>query len=214
MPELPILPDKGYPAVEGISAQDLSGCCARFDACLDYGESASDVGEARASLEAPGREVPGRRVPGRRVPGKEGLLQVHRLLFAGRTEAGRLRESEVAGVFPGQDCPGPQFLERSLDNFEQWLAADSFNEIHPIEQTALTLTRLVDIWPFEFGNRTAATVFSSLFLTRAGYPPFLVLPDQVGDFDESLARAIRMETAPLVKTISECIERELVRVRK
>jgi len=46
--------------------------------------------------------------------------------------------------------------------------AESLAEIHPIEKAALVLTRVVDIWPFEFGNLTAAIVLSNAFLKLAG----------------------------------------------
>lgn len=201
MGELPIFRDHPFPVLQGISEGEVAQCRIRFDTCLDLGESASNVGEARARLEAAG------------VPRRAELLEIHRNLFAGRPGSGVLRESEVEAVFAGQDCPPARFLERSLENFDRWLVADSFSEIHPIEQAALTMTRLVDIWPFEFGNRTAATVFSSFFLSRAGYPPFLVLPEEMAEFDQILSAAIRMQTAPLVQTIYRCIERELGRVR-
>ena len=196
MPDLPIFGDNRYPPVEQITGEALAACLARFDSALDYGESASEVGRARASLVA---------------ADGEGLLRVHRILFRGREGSGQLRASQAVPVFEGQDCPGPQFIGRSLENLEQWLGADSFGEIHPIEQAALTLTRLVDIWPFEFGNRSASAVFSSFFLTRSGYPPFLVLPEQLAEFDEALSAAIRMQTAPLVALVTRCIRRELER---
>ena len=33
----------------------------------------------------------------------------------------------------------PQFIDRSLDNFFNWLTAESLAEIHPIEKAALVL---------------------------------------------------------------------------
>jgi hypothetical protein len=36
-----------------------------------------------------------------------------------------------------------------------------------------------------------------------------VLPDQISEFDDILAAAIRMDTAPLVRAIFRCLEREL-----
>ena len=112
-------------------------------------------------------------------------------------------------MFEGQDCPEPKFIDRALDNFERWLLADSFLEIHAIEQAALALTRVVDIWPFEFGNRTSAVIFANFFLFQAGYPPFAVLPGQEDAFADALSAAIRMQTEPLVGSIYTSIIREL-----
>jgi len=73
----------------------------------------------------------------------------------------------------------------------------------------LALTRLVDIWPFEFGNRTTAIVFANSFLLRAGYPPFFVLQTQLAEFEEVMSHAILMQTESLVLAIYKCMEREL-----
>jgi hypothetical protein len=204
MPEdLPLYPHAAtrgshpFPALERAGGIDLDPCFERFDALLDHAEGASNVGAARGAMGE----------------GKSDLLEIHRRLFEGRAGAGSLRRSSIAGPFPGQDCPEPRFIERSLDNLERWIAADSFAEIHPIEQAALALTRVLDIWPFDYGNRTAGVVFSNHFVTRSGYPPYFVLPEHRDEFDRILADAIRMQTEPLVRAIYRCIERELDRVR-
>lgn len=173
---------------------DLSASLARFDAMLDLAEGNVPAGPARAAITD--ATVPA-------------LFEAHRALFPDLEGSGVLRVSGVSGVFPGQDCPEPEHLSHSLRNLEHWLTAESFLEIHPIEQAALSLTRLVDIWPFETGNRTAAVVFSNQFLLRAGLPPFFVLRDQVAELDEILAQAVRMQTEPLVRAIYRCLEREL-----
>ena len=181
-------------ALDRVRGLDLPSCFDRFDSLLDHGEGARNVPKARAAMTE---------------PGKKGLLAIHSALFEGQSGAGQLRGSTVAGVFKGQDCPEPQFIERSLDNFATWLTVDSFEEIHPVEQAALVLTRLMDIWPFEFGNRTATVVFANFFLVRAGYPPFFVLPAELEQFEQALSEAIRMQTQPLVGAIYKSILREV-----
>ena len=203
--DLPIYSDamsggaKRFEALDRVRGLDLSSCFDRFDSLLDHGEGVRNVPRARAAM---------------REPGKKGLLAIHSALFEGQSGAGQLRGSTVAALFKGQDCPEPQFIERSLDNFAPWLSADSFEEIHPVEQAALVLTRLIDIWPFEFGNRTATVVFANFFLVRVGYPPFFVLPDQFGQFEQALSEAIRMQTQPLVGAIYKSILREVDLVAK
>ena len=198
--DLPIVPDVDFrrthrfPDLEGIAKLDLTPSLERFDAAISQRAGIGDVSRARSVMTE---------------PGKSGLIQIHRLLFQPRPCAGQLRQSAVPAIFSGQDCPDPEFVDRALANFERWLSADSFLEIHPIEQAGLVLTRVADIWPFDFGNRTTALVFASFFLIRAGYPPFVVLPGQEDSFAEALSAAIRMQTEPLVAAIYKSIIREL-----
>ena len=200
MDELPIYSDmlrRGpdpFADLKNLEEVDLTTCWERFDRLIDLGESASDVKHARESLTAPTKEV---------------LLRLHERMFSGREGAGALRGSVTTAMFRGQDCPEPEFVDRSLDNFERWLTADSFMEIHPVLQAALVLTRLVDIWPFEFGNRTTAVVFCNHFLAEAHLPPFFILPENVEEFDRVLEPAITMQTQPLVTSIYESMQREL-----
>ncbi len=204
MTDLPIHSDsmfrggRPFPALDGIRPGEVEGCLDRFDRSLDHGEGAANAAAALGGL----REF-----------SKSGLLGLHGVLFEGRAGAGRLRTAAHPAVFPGQDCPEPRFVEPALDNFEAWLGVESVAELHAVERAALALTRLIDIWPFDFGNRTASVVFANGFLLKAGYPPFFVLPEQLEEFDEVLSRAIMMQTGPLVGAIYRCMERELDRVR-
>jgi Fic family protein len=198
--DLPTRPDlmfrggQSFATLERARGLDLSESLARFDSMLDLGEGNVPAGPARAVITEATVSA---------------LLNAHRALFPDSEGSGTLRVAGVSGVFSGQDCPEPEHLPHSLRNLEHWLTAESFLEIHPIEQAALSLTRLVDIWPFEAGNRTAAVVFSNQFLLRAGLPPFFVLGEQVAELDEILAQAVRMQTEPLVRAIYRCLEREL-----
>jgi hypothetical protein len=144
--DLPIYPGPGpdfrrshrFPDLDRIANLNLEPSLERFDAAISGRGGIGDVAQARSVMTD---------------PGKSGLLQIHRLLFHPRPGAGHLRQLIVPAIFSGQDCPKPEFIGRALDNFERWLSADSFLEIHAIEQAGLVLTRLVDIWPFDFGNR-------------------------------------------------------------
>jgi hypothetical protein len=135
---------------------------------------------------------------------KAGLLQIHSIVFDGV-----LRQQAMKPLFRGQDCPDPEFIDRSLDNFSNWLTAESVAEIHPIERTALVLTRVVDIWPFAAGNLTAAIIFANTGLQQAGLPPFFVLPAHKKEFTTVIAQAITIETQPLINAIYKTIKREL-----
>ena len=198
--ELPIYSDSifrsadPFPALARIREGDVSRCLERFDRRLDHGEDALGIGAALMGIGG---------------MTKRDILDLHRKLFEGRPGAGELRTSRIAASFRGQDCPEPEFLNQSLDNFEEWFSVEALTELHPIQQAALALTRLVDIWPFEFGNRTTAIVFANFFLCRAGYPPFFVLQEQIQEFEEVMSEAIMMQTESLVGAIYKCMEREL-----
>ncbi len=136
---------------------------------------------------------------------KAELLAAHEILFG----SGQLRTSAIAGRFRGQDCPEPEFIDRSLDNFFHWMSAESMAEIHPIEKAVIVFTRIVDIWPFATGNLTTALVFANAYLNRAGLPPFFVQPEHLPEFEKIVQQAIAIETQPLVNAIHRTIKREL-----
>jgi hypothetical protein len=153
-------------------------------------EGAVSVAEARAILTN---------------PSKEALLRAHQFLFG----FGQLRQTLIAGRYRGQDCPEPEHIERSLDNFFNWMSAESVADIHPIEKAALVLTRIVDIWPFERGNLTTSVVLANAFLAQAGLPPFFVLPEHMSEFDKIVGQAVTIETQPLVNAIYRTLKQEM-----
>jgi Fic family protein len=136
---------------------------------------------------------------------KSGLLQIHSTLFNG----GALRQAPMKPMYRGQDCPDPEFIDRSLDNFVKWLSAASISEIHPIERAALLLTRIVDIWPFDSGNLSVAIMFANISLRNAGLAPFFVLPQHKKEFNTVIAQAMSIETQLLVNAIYKTIKREM-----
>jgi len=140
-----------------------------------------------------------------RTTSKAGLIEMHAIVFSDAA----LRRNSMKPLFRGQDCPDPQFIDRSLDNFFNWLTAESVAEIHPIERAALLLTRIADIWPFESGNLTMAIMLANMVLRDAGLPPFFVLPEHKREFNTVVAQAMTIETQPLVNAIYKTIKREL-----
>jgi len=178
---------------------DLSEAWARSDELLAQLEGATSVAAARSSIQS---------------STKSELLKVHSLLFQGRPGAGQFRSLEIPPLYRGQDCAPPQFIERSIDNLEVWLAADSFKEIHPIERCALTVTRIVDIWPFEFGNLTTAIVFANRALQESGLAPFFVLPEHKAEFEKVVASSMIIEMQPLINAIYQTVKREMTQIGK
>jgi Fic family protein len=183
-----------FAELERLKGRDTTAVWKKADNHIQQMEGAAHAAEARAAVTA---------------LSKQGLLQMHGILFRGRAGAGELRINPAKPLYRGHDCPDPQFIDRSLDNFFHWLTAESITEIHPIERAALVLTRVVDIWPFEFGNITLAIMSANLVLRDAGLSPFFVLPEHAKEFNIVLTQAMSIETQPLVNAIFGTIKREM-----
>ena len=183
-----------FAGLEKLKGGDAGAVWEKSDNCIGQMEGAADVGRARQAFQE---------------PAKTGLIELHSTLFSGRKGAGELRQTAIKPLYRGHDCPEPQFIDRSLDNFFNWMTAESLSEIHTIEKSALVLTRIVDIWPFEYGNLTVAIMLANVFLRDAGLTPFFVLPKDVKEFNTAVARAMSIETQPLVNAIFKTIKREM-----
>jgi hypothetical protein len=168
---------------------DTSSIWEKSDAFIEQLEGGANVRIARETV---------------REATKEGLIEIHRIIFSGE-----LRQRAIKPLFRGQDCPDPEFIERSLENFFRWLSAESVEEIHSIERAALGLVRIVDIWPFQTGNLTVALMLGNTILGQSGLPPFFVLPEHKREFTTIIGQAMTIETQPLVNAIYTTIKREL-----
>jgi fido (protein-threonine AMPylation protein) len=175
--------------LERLKGIDTTAVWEKADAFLEQLEGGTNVRQARQEVQQ---------------VAKSGLLRIHSIVFGGT-----LREKSMNPLFRGQDCPEPQFIDRSLDNFFNWLSAESVAEIHPVERAALVLTRIVDIWPFDTGNLTDAIMVANIGLGRAGFAPFFVLPEHKKEFNTVIAQAMSIETQPLVNAIYRTIKREM-----
>ena len=201
MPEdLPIYSDSmlrtrlQFAGLEPLKDRDVNTAWLKSDKNLERVEGAANIGQARQMVN----ELT-----------KAGLLQMHAIVFKERAGAGELRHGAIKPRYRGQDCPAPQFIERSLDNFFKWLTAESMAEIHPIERAALVLTRVADIWPFEFGNLTMSIVAANFVLRDASFAPFYVRREHAKEFETVIAQAMTIETQPLVNAIYNTIKREM-----
>jgi fido (protein-threonine AMPylation protein) len=175
--------------LERLKGIDTTAVWEKADAFLEQLEGGTNVRQARQEVQQ---------------VAKSGLLRIHSIVFGGT-----LREKSMNPLFRGQDCPEPQFIDRSLDNFFNWLSAESVAEIHPVERAALVLTRIVDIWPFDTGNLTDAIMVANIGLGHAGFAPFFVLPEHKKEFNTVIAQAMSIETQPLVNAIYRTIKREM-----
>jgi fido (protein-threonine AMPylation protein) len=201
MPEdLPIYSDSmlrtrlQFADLERLKGVDTAAVWEKSDTFIEEFEGAVNVRQVRETIQ----EIT-----------KPNLLQAHAMLFSGREDAGVWRHTSIKPLYRGQDCPDPQFIEHSIDNFLTWLTAESVSEIHPIERAALVLTRITDIWPFQFGNLTIALIAANVCLRRAGLTPFFFDPAHAKEFNTTVAQAMAIETQPLVNAIYNIVKREM-----
>jgi Fic family protein len=180
--------------LERLKGIDTTAAWNKSDAFIEQFEGAMNVRKARETIQELTRP---------------NLLQAHAIVFNGRENAGVLRHRSLKPLYRGQDCPDPEFIERSIDNFLAWLTAESVSEVHPIERAALILTRLADIWPFEFGNLTIALIAANVCLGQAGLAPFFFAPEHAKEFNTAVAQALTIETQPLVNAIYKAVKREM-----
>lgn len=197
--EIPLRTGLQFAQLERLKGPDISPVLPQADAWISALEGATGATAARESLTA---------------VSKDALLRAHALLFPDRPSAGRWRNTALKPLYRGQDCAPPEFIERSVENLMSWLAAESFTQIHPIEQCALVMTRIIDIWPFEFGNLTVAIILGNLSLRNAGLTPFFVLPEHRAEFEKATAQAMTIDMQPLINAIYRTVKKEMEALAK
>lgn len=204
--DLPIYPDTPlrtglqFAALDSLKGRnDAAEVWQRADRVLADLEGATGFGAGRAAL---------------RGISKEEFLSAHARAFSERAGAGELRKTDIKPIYRGQDCVPPEFIERSLENFTTWTNADSFGQIHAIERCALTITRIVDIWPFEYGNQTMALLFGNLALSGAGLTPFYVMKEHRTEFEKIVAQAMTIDMQPLVNAVFQTVRKEMERLAR
>ena len=107
--------------------------------------------------------------------------------------------AEALAPVTGHHRPLPaERMHAALDRLLEWMGGEAFGELHPLEQAALTLARLLEIGPFARFNFPMAEALSSFWPLRAG----LLFPvwehAQPEKYDAVLDAAFRLEMQPLV----------------
>jgi len=197
--DVPLRTGLQFAALEALKGRDDSAVWSRADTFIAAMEGGTGSNAARAGLTS---------------ISKEAILSAHALAFPERSGAGQLRKSELQPLYRGQDCAPPEFIEQSIDNLVVWLTAESFTQIHPIEQCALTITRFIDVWPFEFGTYTIALLFGNLALRAAGLSPFFVLPEHRKEFERAIGQAMTIDMQPLINAIFQTVRKEMAAIAK
>lgn len=99
-----------------------------------------------------------------------------------------------------------------LDSACQWFGADSFAELHPVEQASIVFLRLTELRPFADRNERTALVAASLFTLRSGLPPVIIEPETQPEYRAALDEGLRMNTKPMVEFVAGSIEKSLSKV--
>lgn len=86
-----------------------------------------------------------------------------------------------------------------------WFAAESFEELHPAEQAAIVLMRLIELKPFEEGNTRTALAASSLFTLRSGLPPIIMGSSLHAAYRAALNEGMKMNTKPMVDLVAQAL---------
>ncbi|HWX39657.1 MAG TPA: Fic family protein [Blastocatellia bacterium] len=105
--------------------------------------------------------------------------------------------------------PPPESIPAIVEAMCRWTDADSFIELHPVEQSAIVHLRLTEIQPFEDANQGTAFVAASFFLLRAGLPPLIIPPELTKAYETALDEASRLNTRPMVELVAEATTRTL-----
>ncbi|HEU4391114.1 MAG TPA: Fic family protein [Blastocatellia bacterium] len=121
----------------------------------------------------------------------------------------RLHRPLEPGEFDASETRDPKSVAARIELACRWFVADSFLQLHPVEQAAISLLRLIEIAPFADGNEGTATVAASLFTVRAGLPPLIIGPDRARAYEAALGEGLRVSTRPMVELIAEVTEQTL-----
>jgi len=100
-----------------------------------------------------------------------------------------------------------EFIEGRLAILEQWLSAESRQQLKPAQAGALVLARVMEILPFDDGNGRVSRLAASHLMVQGGArPPILVGADKAR-LDEALQAAFQLHTEPLAALLDEASER-------
>lgn len=136
--------------------------------------------------------------------------QVHATMMSGLSvEAGVFRVGEIAPLSINHAPSDPEAIETALGYLIEWTAAESFSELHPVQQMALALVRLLDIYPFTEGTHRTCRVLANYYLTRAGLPPAIFRRTDAVDYAAALEVAFTMDTSRLTDLIARAVSRSI-----
>jgi cell filamentation protein, protein adenylyltransferase len=138
------------------------------------------------------------------------IKDVHSMMMEGLSdEAGQFRIGGIAPLTVDHQPPDADGIEAAIGRLQEWVSADSFLELHPIQQTALVLVRLLDIYPFTDGTPRTCRVIANSCLNRAGFPPAIFQFSEASLYQQAIQAGLAMDTTGLTTRIAASIARTL-----
>ncbi|MYC83131.1 MAG: Fic family protein [Acidobacteria bacterium] len=140
------------------------------------------------------------------APTPADLRNLHsRLMGQSQGHPADYRHGPAAPLLETHDPAEPELVPQLVDAALEWCRADSFAEMHEVEQAALVLLKLTDIQPFDRDNGKTLRLFSNFFLVKAGYPPAVIRSELAGRYSMALQKALCYQTGPLVELLTESV---------
>lgn len=140
----------------------------------------------------------------------DSIKRVHARMMAGLSEeAGEFRGGDMAPLTPEHDPPDPRAVAWSVHHLLDWTAADSFAELHAIQQAALVLVRLLDIAPFTDGSARTCRCIANFYLIKAQFPPAILTPQEEASYRGAVNAGLTMDTTPLTTLLANAVARTM-----
>lgn len=134
------------------------------------------------------------------------IRDVHSMMAFGLSEeAGVFRNKEISPLFENHVPLESAAIEAALANLVEWTSADSFAELHPIQQTALVLIRLLDICPFADATPRTCRLLADGYLLGAGFPPAIFWPENGNDYQQAVQAGLAMDTSKLTAALANSL---------
>jgi hypothetical protein len=101
--------------------------------------------------------------------------------------------------------PMPEGFPPAIELACQWFTAESFSELHPVEQAAIVLLRLIEIHPLQPATERAAIIAASLYTLRKECPPIIITSALHQSYRAALIEGTMMNTKPMVELIADSV---------
>ena len=138
------------------------------------------------------------------------IKDFHSIMMEGLSdEAGQFRPGGIVPLTVDHQPPDADAVEAAISRLLEWISADSFRELHPIQQTGLVLVRLLDIYPFSDGTPRTCRVTANSCLIRAGFPPAIFQFREASLYQRAVEAGFAMDTTGLTSGIAASIARTL-----
>ena len=139
------------------------------------------------------------------------LLELHNLLVTGEAKGmGKFRGNDISSISEGHEPIEAVLVPDVVENAFEWFGAESFQQMHEVEKTALILAKLVEIHPFEEANGRTIRLISNFYLLKARYPPAIISPSKASEYVFAIQSAIRFHTQPIVDLLTDAVRQSLI----